>query len=168
MTWRKPPPERPRISSRCFDYAGLRLLNRLHGLTDAEWRWCPTADRRISLRWRLEHIAQVLREHRNWAWLGLTAPPEGSGAESGASASSADAAVEATAAAISGLRAALSTPGLDLDAPIGAAAGSYGDATRRSFVLHILDELIHHAAEAALLRDLFAQRYPGVVEPGGS
>jgi hypothetical protein len=29
-------------------------------------------------------------------------------------------------------------------------------ATGRSFVLHIADELIHHTAEAALLRDLFA------------
>jgi hypothetical protein len=29
-------------------------------------------------------------------------------------------------------------------------------ATRRSFVLHMLDELIHHGAEAALMRDLYA------------
>jgi hypothetical protein len=34
--------------------------------------------------------------------------------------------------------------------------GYFADATRRSFVLHIADELIHHTAEAALLRDLFA------------
>jgi len=35
-------------------------------------------------------------------------------------------------------------------------AGYFAGATVRSFVLHIADELIHHTAEAALLRDLFA------------
>ena len=38
----------------------------------------------------------------------------------------------------------------------GEAAGYFAGATGRSFVLHIADELIHHTAEAALLRDLFA------------
>ena len=46
-----------------------------------------------------------------------------------------------------------------LNAPLGEAAGYFADATGRSFVLHIADELaIHHTAEAALLRDLFAGR----------
>jgi hypothetical protein len=43
-----------------------------------------------------------------------------------------------------------------LDTPLGEAAGYFAGATGRSFVLHIADELIHHTAEAALLRDLFA------------
>jgi hypothetical protein len=43
-----------------------------------------------------------------------------------------------------------------LNTPLGEAAGYFADATGRSFVLHIADELIHHTAEAALLRDLFA------------
>jgi hypothetical protein len=49
--------------------------------------------------------------------------------------------------------------GLDdeaLDTPLAEAAGYFAGATGRSFVLHIADELIHHTAEAALLRDLFA------------
>jgi hypothetical protein len=49
--------------------------------------------------------------------------------------------------------------GLDdeaLNTPLGEMAGYFADATGRSFVLHIADELIHHTAEAALLRDLFA------------
>jgi hypothetical protein len=45
-----------------------------------------------------------------------------------------------------------------LAAPIGPSAGFYADGSRRSFALHILDELIHHGAEAALLRDLYAHR----------
>ena len=51
--------------------------------------------------------------------------------------------------------------GLDdetLNTPLGEVAGDFADATGRSFVLHIADELIHHTAEAALLRDLFASR----------
>ena len=51
--------------------------------------------------------------------------------------------------------------GLDdeaLNTPLGEVAGYFADATGRSFVLHIADELIHHTAEAALLRDLFAGR----------
>ena len=42
--------------------------------------------------------------------------------------------------------------------PIGSRAGFYSGDTRRSFVLHILDELIHHGAEAALLRDLYGHK----------
>jgi hypothetical protein len=49
------------------------------------------------------------------------------------------------------------TPTADpLNASLGEAAGYLAGATGRSFVLHIADELIHHTAEAALLRDLFA------------
>ena len=43
-----------------------------------------------------------------------------------------------------------------MNTPLGEMAGYFADATGRSFVLHIADELIHHTAEAALLRDLFA------------
>jgi hypothetical protein len=43
-------------------------------------------------------------------------------------------------------------------APRVPRGGFYEGDTRRSFVLHILDELIHHGAEAALLRDLYGHR----------
>ena len=36
---------------------------------------------------------------------------------------------------------------------IGEIGGPFGRDTRRAFALHVLDELIHHGAEAALLRD---------------
>jgi hypothetical protein len=38
--------------------------------------------------------------------------------------------------------------------------GAFADSTRRAFALHILDELIHHGAEVALLRDLY-RAWPG-------
>jgi hypothetical protein len=48
-----------------------------------------------------------------------------------------------------------------LAAPIGPVGGGYADSTKRAFVLHVLDELIHHGAEVALVRDLWAARGTG-------
>ena len=132
-----------------FDAVWTRFRQRMQGLSDVEWAWCPTPDERIGLRWRLAHLRALLTEDRNGRWLGVAAPrPEP------APVGSADAALAALDAAHASWREALT--GADLAAPIGKAAGAYGDASRRSFVLHIADEVIHHAAEAALLRDLFA------------
>lgn len=38
---------------------------------------------------------------------------------------------------------------------VGPVGGEYADATRAGYVLHMLDEFIHHGAEVALLRDLW-------------
>lgn len=42
--------------------------------------------------------------------------------------------------------------------PIGPAEGPWADRSRATLVLHINRELIHHGAEIALLRDLFANQ----------
>jgi hypothetical protein len=140
-----------------FDFVWTRFVGRLGGLGDTEWSWCPTSDDRIGLRWRLAHVVQFLTEPRNWTWLGIETP---TAAAIGESSTSADA-LGALTEAFTMWRALLTNPGVDLSAAIGAPAGPYGQSTRRSFVLHIADELIHHAAEAALLRDLYA----GTVQP---
>ncbi len=140
-----------------YDYATGRLRDRLAGLTDAEWRWSPTGDDRIGLRWRLRHISDLLGEERNWSWLGVASPVRDDVAGQPTSAEEALATLDSAVAA---MRTALLDPGLALAVPIGAPAGRYGAATRRSFALHVFDELIHHAAEAALLRDLYADRQP--------
>ena len=44
----------------------------------------------------------------------------------------------------------------ELDAPAGAAEGSWAEAPMSALVLHINREMIHHLAEIALLRDLYA------------
>jgi ankyrin repeat protein len=54
-------------------------------------------------------------------------------------------------------------PESSLEEPIGPVGGPYADSTRRAFVLHVLDELIHHGAEVATLRDLYRATRP--VEP---
>lgn len=41
---------------------------------------------------------------------------------------------------------------------MGPAWGPYADATFAGLLLHVLDELIHHAAEVGMLRDLYRLR----------
>jgi hypothetical protein len=57
--------------------------------------------------------------------------------------------------------------GLDADAlarPCGAAEGPFADSPMAALVLHINREVIHHGAEIALLRDLWARpAHPGAL-----
>jgi len=46
----------------------------------------------------------------------------------------------------------------DLQLPVGEAEGSFAAYSRATLVAHIHRELLHHLAEIALLRDLFAHR----------
>lgn len=46
----------------------------------------------------------------------------------------------------------------DLQQAVGPAEGPYAEASRATLVAHINRELIHHLAEIALLRDLYAHR----------
>lgn len=48
---------------------------------------------------------------------------------------------------------------------IGPVGGDYGDGTRASYVLHMLDEFIHHGAEISLLRDLYRWQRPISLDP---
>ena len=52
-----------------FDHVWDRFWRRIDGLDDEEWRWAPTADAKISLRWRLGHIRRLLSEERKGTWL---------------------------------------------------------------------------------------------------
>ena len=134
-----------------FDYAWERFRDRMAGLDDVEWRWQPTKDDDLSLRWRLAHIAYLLGEDRNGPWLGLPAQdPDPTEADSAA------AALAKADGAYARWRSQLADA--ELAQPIGAVGGPFGGGSRRSFALHIVDELIHHAAEAALFRDLYAGR----------
>src|SRR5438874_3940649 len=119
-------PEQREDLAELFDHVWDRFWRRMGGLDDEEWRWAPTADPRISLRWRLGHIRRLLSEDRNGAWLGHPAEPTGLAGRKAAGA----------AASLADTRAAFTW--------------------WRELVASLDDELIHHTAEAALLRDLFA------------
>src|SRR3954452_15453869 len=135
-------------------YAYTRLRERLDGLDDDEYGWEPGPGV-SSLVWRIGHIADLLTEERNASWLGVSpvaaAPPGEPG-----TAAEALAALEAAFSVWSGVLE--SVPEESLGEAVGPVAGPYADSTRRAFVLHVLDELIHHGAEVGLVRDLWAAR----------
>ncbi|ROS75720.1 putative damage-inducible protein DinB [Curtobacterium sp. PhB130] len=134
------------------EYASQRLADRMATLDDDEWAWEPIpGNAEVTIRWRLDHIAEMLGEERNWAWLGADV----AGAPMLTPATSAAAALAAVELATDRFVELARGLGDAADEPIGAVAGPYGDSSKRSLVLHVVDELIHHAAEAALLRDLY-------------
>ena len=129
------------------DYAWNRLRARLDGLTDDEYFWEPSV---TTMVWRLTHVRDMLAEERNFTWLGVPVPDS---RPIGSPTSAADALAQ-LAEAYALWRKALSETE-DLSTSVGRIAGPFGDSTRRAFVHHVLDELIHHGAEIALLRDLY-------------
>ncbi len=162
------------------DYAWQRLLARIDGLDDEEYLWQP-ADGCWSVRpdadgswqldgaalppdptpittiaWRLSHIDDVLTGERNATWIGLA--PDGRPDRPGRAATAAECR-ERLDDAYAFWRRCLARA-TELDTPMGPIAGPYRDGSRRSFLLHELDELIHHGAEVGVLRDLFAASRP--------
>ena len=153
-----------------------RLRTRLAGLTDAEYFWEPAPDgwtiRKTgdgsyraddtalppdpapvtTIVWRVFHITDVLAQERNATWLGLD--PEGPD-EQTAAPTAAEAIVRLEAAYARFERALTAVSEAELAEPVGPIGGQYANATRIGFVLHELDELIHHGAEVGVLRDLY-------------
>jgi uncharacterized damage-inducible protein DinB len=149
-----------------------RTTDRLAGLDDAEWAWEPTPGcwsvRRgpdgtwrvdgeapdppplTTLSWRLVHLADCYGSDRNPWWLRVEAPPLEVSVPTGAVA-----ALRLLEDSHERWRAVLT--GLDdesLAQPLGRRAGFLARSTRAAFVLHQLDEVIHHGAELGVLRDL--------------
>jgi uncharacterized damage-inducible protein DinB len=130
-----------------------RLRARVEGLTDDELTWEP-APGVTTIAWRLAHIADGLAAERNWRWLGRE--PEARPTPTRATADEAIADIEDAWHRWDAL--VLPLTETELDAPIGPIGGPFAESSRREFVLHMVDELIHHGAEVALLRDLYAAK----------
>jgi hypothetical protein len=159
-----------------FDHYAQRTVDRFTGLTDDEYFWEP-AEPSWSVRkgpdgwqvdgeaglevppvttiaWRLVHVIYCLQDHgmrpvafeqKPAAWGPPTVIPP-------------DAATALTAldTAIAAWRRDLeATDDTRLWVPLGDEAGPYAKDSVAAFVEHIHDELIHHTAEIALLRDLY-------------
>jgi hypothetical protein len=164
------------------DFAYNRLRSRVEGLTDDEYFWepapgCwsirPDAEGKLrrdgaslpikpapltTIAWRLTHIIDGLAGERNATWIGVT--PTGSLGIDGEAASAAEA-VDQLERAYALFRGHVAAADADkLSVPMGEIAGPYADDTRAAFVLHELDELIHHGAEVAALRDLYHATRP--------
>ena len=156
---------------------------RVDGLTDEEYFWEPapgcwsirqrgdgrwTADWPLprpdpepftTIAWRLWHLIDMYGEDRAPTWLDVPAQGVAIGFDDPAGeppATAADAVAmlvrahdrwDAHLALVQNER---------LDEPVGAVAGpQYADRSRAAYVLHMLDEFIHHGAEIAFLRDLW-------------
>jgi hypothetical protein len=160
-------------------YVYERTRDRLHGLDDAEYFWEPVVGS-LSVRpvpgdehradpdddswepapfttvaWRLWHLIGCYGSERNANWLGLDRPRYGFDEEDPAPANAA-AALETLARAYA-LWADLlrSLTATSWSEPLGPVAGPYAEHSKTSFVLHQLDEQIHHGAELGMLRDLY-------------
>jgi hypothetical protein len=159
------------------DFVYQRLLNRLDGCTDDEYLWEPVADSWsvhadgdgafrgdwglifdevppvTTIAWRLSHIVDCLAGERCALILGLQ--PESDIFADGlpGTALAGREMLERAQARWRGYVSATDSDKL-LEAS-GPAAGPYSEYSRTAFVLHILDEFIHHGAEIGLMRDLY-------------
>jgi hypothetical protein len=165
-----------------FDYVWTRLADRLHGLTDDEYFWEPVPDcwslrQAADGRWRLDgnggggpapDPAPVTTIAWRLGHLGGLAVGGFSNRLFGDAKLTPDQiAYPATAAAVPDFLAGhyqswhaglTAMPQAEWLAPLGPSWGPYAESTKTDLALHVLDEVIHHSAEVALLRDLYARR----------
>ena len=157
-----------------------RLRTRLVGLSDEEYFWEPapncwtvrpddTGSWRgdwespawpppfTTIAWRLGHIINNLFDQRYATHLGLQ-PMEPPPSSLPSTARDAIALVDRGCSTTGSYLRAMDEATLAV--PLGPGAGPWAADDRASFVLHILDELTHHAAEVALLRDLYRATQP--------
>jgi hypothetical protein len=165
------------------DEVWQRTRGRLEGLSDEEYLWepapgCwtirPRPDGRwladwplprpevepfTTIAWRLWHLIDMYGEERAPRWLDLPpqGPPIGQDDPGGAPPPTAAEALAVLDRAHDRWDAHLHLADDDrLAQAIGPVAGpQYADRTRAAYVLHMLDEFVHHGAEVALLRDLW-------------
>jgi DinB family protein/ankyrin repeat protein len=167
------------------DFAFRRLMDRLDGLTDDEYLWEPApgcwsvravgdgtfrADGSpvpvvpaplTTIAWRICHLVDLLAGERNATWIGVE--PLGRLDRVGEPGTAGDA-IQQLDQAFTLFRTHVAGAGAaQLTVAMGAVAGAYATSTRAAFVLHELDELIHHGAEVATMRDLYRATQP--VEP---
>lgn len=111
-----------------------------------------------TISWRLAHVIVGVLGMRVAGHFGGPEMDYGSFAYAGTAAEALSQLDEAYAAWVKGVR-GLGADGLAR--PCGPAEGEYADYPMATLVLHINRELIHHGAEIAVLRDLYAHRADG-------
>jgi hypothetical protein len=172
------------------DDVWARTRARLEGLSDDEYLWEPAPgcwsirqradgtwvadDTRprpepgpfTTIAWRLWHLIDMYGEDRAPRWLDVPAQgiPIGLDGPDGPPPTAADAIATLERAHDrwdAHLRLASNET---LARAIGPIGREYADRSRAAYVLHMLDEFVHHGAEIALLRDLWRWRYTAVAD----
>jgi len=174
------------------DGVWVRTRARLEGLSDEEYFWEPApgcwtvrpradgtwmADWPLprpepepftTIAWRLWHLIDMYGEDRAPRWLAVPAQgaPIGMDDPAGAPPASVAEALAMLERAHDRWDAHLALITEEaLAEPVGPVAGpDYADRSRAAYVLHMLDEFIHHGAEIALLRDLWRWQNTTVAE----
>jgi hypothetical protein len=170
------------VRARSIELASLapfydRFRARIEGLTDDEYLWEPVAGCLTvrpgevgpfstggpqhlgpvtTIAWRMCHIGDFLRAERNARWLGREPVQLDADIRHPTIAAGGVEYVDASWGSWQRLVSSL-TPD-EMWEPIGPIGGLYGSSERIAFVIHIMDELIHHAAEVGVMRDLYSAR----------
>jgi hypothetical protein len=110
-----------------------------------------------TIAWRLSHIVDCLWAPRCASWLGVEEVPRDWNNRHPVTASDALALLDRAHAVWRGYIDAVTEE--KLWSKQGEIAYPYHDETSAAFVLHILDELIHHGAEVGVLRDLYRAQH---------
>jgi uncharacterized damage-inducible protein DinB len=130
-----------------------QLRPRFEGLTDEELHWEPGGDV-TTVQWRLDHIILTLAD-RSARHFGRAPVSEETYPFSRTADGTLALVDQEYATWVTGVR-SLGEDGLLL--PCGPAEGAWHSSPKAAIVTHIHKEVIHHGAEVALLRDLYAVR----------
>ncbi|MGH2760949.1 MAG: DinB family protein, partial [Actinomycetota bacterium] len=158
-----------------------RLAPRLEGLTDEEYLWEPVPDcwsirpagdgtyrgdwgfvfdeipPFTTIAWRMSHLIDVYGSRRLPRWLGIDAKPSPLDAGFPGTADAAKRMLADAHELFLGYVSAVEES--ELWSKIGPVGGQYAEGTKLSIVMHQLDEVVHHGAEIALLRDLYRAQH---------
>ena len=151
------------------------FVPRMQGLTDDEYLWAPVADvwtvypgdpptidpqlntdpaPFTTIAWRMHHMTDFFTKRR----VNHFGDPESEAMDAPVTLSAAEGMANLTYAYERWKRTLESMPNERLSAPCGPAEHHFSDYPFAELILHINREFIHHAAECALLRDLYRQR----------
>ena len=173
------------------DYIWRRTSTRLSGLSDDEYLWEPVpgcwtvrdgGDGRYyadgvqpgpepapftTIAWRLAHLTACYGADRNGTFLHVPLEPAVLSTD-GSRPGTAVAALDLLDRAHARWRRHLTAvPDGAMDEELGPVAGPFAAGTIAGFVLHMVDEFVHHGAELALLRDLYAATAAGAAVATG-
>ncbi len=151
------------------------FVPRMQGLTDDEYLWAPVTDvwtvhpgepptvdpqRHVepapftTIAWRMHHMTDFFTKR----WVNHFGDPESDELDAPATLSAAEGMATLTQAYERWKGTLESMPDERLSAPCGPAEHYFSDYPFAELILHINREFIHHAAECALLRDLYRQK----------